>query len=368
MKNTKIWRILRKIRGKLNLLKNYLRLMLFYYKSEKLKVTNKVIYFNIRDDRFERRLYSFIYFLDKTGYTISIKRNFSYLSRMGIYSRRILGLKNVFLDSKKLKKTRLVSFDESETSNCIHVSDNYYEKGDERETLKIPHSFHPNLLDFQNEGYLMTIRNQERRSIKCFFAGNTDPEVYNNKFINSVYGLYTRHQIIDHIKTTFDEFNPPYVQGKKINLIISDSDQNRVPQMELLKILSNVQFYIATPGVIIPDCHNLVEAMSVGAIPILQFPQLLYPSLRDGINCLTYDTLKKLEEILNSIFREEISQDEILKMSNNVINYYKKNLSFEGVMEKFESRLNWLKRIYLNAEYVTTEKLLDNGEKIQASN
>ena len=55
-----------------------------------------------------------------------------------------------------------------------------------------------------------------------------------------------------------------------------------------LEALAKADFFLACPGVLMPLCHNVIESLVAGAIPILQYGSYLSPRLEDGINCLAF--------------------------------------------------------------------------------
>lgn len=364
-RNSVLWSFLRFVKIKLIGFRNFALNLKTYILSKKSKKRPKgTLRLIIHDNRFERCLLPLIYFLNEYQYKVALSFSYSFLSKLGMYAKRILTMENVILDLSR-RKTNYIQLSDSDHITSIDITENYYHNICYAESsFRVPYSFHPNLLHFQNESYLPTLRNPDKLDIKCFFAGNTDPSLYNEDAIIDIYGILTRGQIIDFIKLAFPDSHTGYLGEGNYDIIIHDDNSDRIPQLKLLEILSRAKFFLATPGVIIPDCHNLTEAMALGAIPIIQFPYFMNPPLKHGINCLSYNSLDELKDILKKVLNDEFSATEIAEMRVNVIAYYRENLSMEGVISKFESRLVGLERICLNAEYVTTNKLIESGETV----
>lgn len=84
-----------------------------------------------------------------------------------------------------------------------------------------------------------------------------------------------------------------------------------------------------------PMCHNVIEAMAVGTIPIINYPEWLNPGLVDMENCIAFDSkadlAKKITEVLN------MKREQIDEMRTRVIEYYQNNLDPAGFMKKLES-------------------------------
>jgi len=75
-----------------------------------------------------------------------------------------------------------------------------------------------------------------------------------------------------------------------------------------------------------PLCHNLIEALAMGAIPILQYPQYMTPPLTDNVNCLRYQDAEDLIKVINTAL--QLSLADKRKLSDNAKNYYLNSASF----------------------------------------
>ncbi len=102
-----------------------------------------------------------------------------------------------------------------------------------------------------------------------------------------------------------------------------------VPQERLLPTMSSASFFLALPGWIMPQSHNLTECMSVGAVPILEYDSFLRPPLQDGVNCLSYRGLAQLEAVIDHAMK--MPEYRIEEMRRNVLEYYDENLSMAAV-------------------------------------
>ena len=97
-----------------------------------------------------------------------------------------------------------------------------------------------------------------------------------------------------------------------------------------------------------PLCHNIIEAMSVGAIPILQHPELFYPKLEHGVNCIFFEDEKDLIFQIKEVLIMDSSI--INNMIENVIEYYKTNLTPKAVVKKNQTSSSKLNRAYIVSE------------------
>ncbi len=103
--------------------------------------------------------------------------------------------------------------------------------------------------------------------------------------------------------------------------IILDSDKVPIDSVDFRKTINNFMFYLALPGVSMPLGHNLVVAMSTGAIPILskEYNRFLSPKLKHMHNAIIYDNLEDLITKIEQAYK--IDSDCLLQISANVKEY-----------------------------------------------
>jgi len=65
-------------------------------------------------------------------------------------------------------------------------------------------------------------------------------------------------------------------------LCLIDSRKVWIPVDRWLEVLSAFDCFIATPGYCMPHAHNLMEAVAVGTVPILQYHRHLHPPTGPG--------------------------------------------------------------------------------------
>jgi glycosyltransferase involved in cell wall biosynthesis len=120
-----------------------------------------------------------------------------------------------------------------------------------------------------------------------------------------------------------------------------------------LSFLQRCSFFLAAPGFRMPLCHNLVEAMSVGAVPIVSYGDWLDPPLRDGVDCLGYSTLQELETTIERALA--MPEDEIARLRSGVLAYYAEHLSVESLARRLCPQLDASPTIVVNSEWETVE-------------
>ena len=90
-------------------------------------------------------------------------------------------------------------------------------------------------------------------------------------------------------------------------------------------ILTKFDFFLALPGIEIPQSHNVIEAISMGCIPVIQqsYANLFSPPLENKINAIIFENFIDLDIVINEIFKLNVS--EINELRKNVLDYNKKH-------------------------------------------
>ena len=80
-----------------------------------------------------------------------------------------------------------------------------------------------------------------------------------------------------------------------------------------------------------PLSHNLVEAMSVGCIPLTQYGDFFDPPLRDGVDCIAHggtDIVDRARAVL------AMDDARVETLRRNVIAYYERYLSVDAFIRR----------------------------------
>ena len=200
-----------------------------------------------------------------------------------------------------------------------------------------------------------------RRERTVFFFGNMDRTAYGRPENTEVFGCFSRTHLLDtlrnglgdlvHEPTGPEDMNAP--DGKYIVLL--GRHHRYIAPGDLLKTLSRYDFFLAASGVVMPLCHNLVEAMCAGCIPVLQHPHLMTPPLQHGVNCLVFRDEPELIDLMRRI--PEMPEDDILAMRRNVLDHYRQYLAPEAVIAMLEREGKGLERLRINGESESTRIL-----------
>lgn len=145
--------------------------------------------------------------------------------------------------------------------------------------------------------------------------------------------------------------------------LIDRLSEYQVSQDKLFYFLSKFNFFFALPGLYMPICHNIIEAMSVGTIPFLQkgYANAFQPQLKNGVNCITFKGTEDLFERIEFLF--SLDPNTIIKLQDGVKQFYMDNLSSKKIV--FNLVNNNYSRIYLMAEEYSVKQLsLKLGSKL----
>ncbi len=187
----------------------------------------------------------------------------------------------------------------------------------------LPYIMHPS-------NYLQNDIEKLPKNIGILMSGNFEKKIYDTEIIPYNFGLLNRWKIYEEVNKhqklvsiTGTELVERLNSGEFKNvLVLMKWQTGAIPTHKWRHYLSSADFLFCAPGMTMPMCHNILEAMSVGVIPILNYPHWLNPSLEDNQNCLVYCTVSDIKEIINKAL--SLSSDEKSDMSKRVMEYYTK--------------------------------------------
>ena len=96
-------------------------------------------------------------------------------------------------------------------------------------------------------------------------------------------------------------------------------------QSDYFRALEATDFLLCPPGWCMPPAHNIVECMSRGVIPILNYAGYMVPALENGVNCLSFSTLEEMERQVEKAL--QMQQPAIHELRKNVLRYYNEVLA-----------------------------------------
>jgi hypothetical protein len=169
---------------------------------------------------------------------------------------------------------------------------------------------------------------EAKRPARIFFGGNTAAGKYDKNTIHDVYGMLTRREMLDVAVAAVPagDLQRPldaaaWLESRDFHpFVLCETQHCRIPQQRWLEALGKADFFLACPGVGMPLCHNLIEALAAGCVPILQYAAYLSPPLRDRVNCLAFHDAGSLRELIAAVLA--MSQEEIRALRANVRAHY----------------------------------------------
>jgi hypothetical protein len=229
-------------------------------------------------------------------------------------------------------------FDCPVASRTVRLTDDIHRQLRSAE-LAIPYSMHPDHLENGEDQRLDHYRNQKRRWL-LFFGGYNDPRHYHASGHYGHTQTMPRTQVTGlaqqcfqgriHVPENAEQLERLREQDHD-GLVMLDSSKYRSPSSSWLDLVSHSKFFLAAPGTTYPVCHNCVESLAVGTIPILEYDQLFQPALRHGVNCLTYRGETELSQLMAEL--PLISAAEVKRLSLGAAKYYDEHLSADSFVK-----------------------------------
>lgn len=340
------------------ILKNYAA-----YKSRAgtnlLEGERKSVFFHLSDIRQEPYYFPIIFSFHEQGYNIFLKDQVKFIGHSFSSGRFVFDLSRVFIVQKPPTTCLLLVTD---SKVVFEKSDQFKKKVflrsdvrefDGKKNRFLPYPMHPNSYHLR----FIDSLNEERkkgRKVRILFSGNTDPVAYTNNVIWQRYKKINRVEVIDCILKELpptnviritgdsdkDQLTNEYFNGIVLYLwqwspVASKGLEIRIPGNEWLSFLASGDFFLCCPGIVIPQSHNAIEAMSVGTIPILQYSEYFHPKLEHGVNCILFDSKQDLISKINGLFR--MTEFDIARMRQAVIDYYDEYLSHKRICQIVET-------------------------------
>jgi hypothetical protein len=351
------YKLFQKINIRLKVWNNYLS-QKSNTKNNKVNESQPSVFFNLFDINQEPYYFPIIFSFHDAGYNIYVGDNVRFVGNS-------FGPSNFIY---KLPRLRIANHPGPET--ILFVTDNrkVFNSGQKwrKRILLVPEAFqnsklgqnflpypmHPNA--YHNRYYIKfeALRNKKRNR-KILFSGNTDPVAYQNPVITKRFNKLNRVEVLDTLlnglsrneliaiksKLDMEQIPKDYFSGVLLYLWKWSPEHSqgleiRVANDEWHDFLASGDFFLCCPGIVIPLSHNAIEAMGVGTIPILQYPEFFHPELKDGINCIAFtnkeDLVKKVRLCLT------MDEAQINELRNGVIEYYENWLKHDVACKLIE--------------------------------
>jgi hypothetical protein len=335
----------------------------FYYyrniiKSKLVETKEKTISIDISGIVLNRYLYNFISFFQISGFTVYLPKDKKMIS---ILSKK----KGEFLYASWILKEK-IKFGKPNSPNLIisknQLSNDYFGSSNDSKEFHVPMSEFPAFYFCQFKTPSIDLNKRRKNSI--FMSGNMDSTYYYNISKSKFFNVLSRREVADFVTKKAYYIEVYSLEGVNdfINadndcklLLIDTKEKFRIPFKDLKSILVEFNYYLALPGIFIPQSHNLIESMSVGCIPVIHknYASLFTPALQHMKNAIVYSSLDDLDIKILELFKFDVQIINLLR--TNVYLYHNNNLSPKSVVRKIEN--NNFSKIYIQAEQKSLEFL-----------
>lgn len=322
----------------------------------------KAVFLDITEIELNRYLSNLIKFFKLAGYTIYIPKNKKLICRLAAskgefrYASFILKEDVKFGSPKNIENLFFITKEQ--------LSNDYYNAFFQNKNgiYHVPMSQYPEMY-YNSEDYLkIDFITKRKRSL--FLAGNFNPLYYKNIANDGFFKILSRREIVDFMyKQKYYHSLPSLAHLSKFmentvdfKVILIDSTKDfQIKTDEFKKVLKEFDFFMALPGIEIPQSHNLIEAMAMGCIPFIHrtYANLFYPPLQNNETAFIYETKQELDNLIKEAFN--ITESDVLSLRVNVLKYYKTYLSPEAVVESIVT--NDYIKIIVQAENVSVNLL-----------
>lgn len=373
MIKSKAGEVLRCFRRAINRVANYISIGQLFIRSFSSITENKILVVSIDDFNHGRYGFQLINYFSKGGYYIIFFKSNGFLQNLFNYDRLIFQLPAVSLWRKGRKfKGKYIAW---LNLNCnylttlpfsinkeIKIDLNYFNaESDQLTSFKMPFYIHPVMNKY------IAIKTNIKKQNSILFYGQSDL-YYDPKWIKEYFNLISRKEVYDYIKDSdipfiapksYEEFlenlNDRTLRNK---LFFIDSNKVWIPPDNWIDILRRFDFFIATPGVYMPLSHNVIEAIAVGTIPIIQYNSYFDPPLIDNKNCFAFNSLLHLKERIEEI--NNLKRDDIERIQKKVCLYFSQNINPVNVVYKWEQAKSNSINIFFNGEEYSLSMIKKN--------
>lgn len=327
--------------------------------------SRKVLYLEIDRSRFKRYLYTFIKFFTLCGYDVCVKPGS--LLFYDLWKERY---------SRLLLEERLVRFAVPPKQvpvlqvNSARLSADYFRflvAEADPAAFRVPMTQHPLMY---HHGWWNSPIEATKRMRSVFMVGNFDPQFYQQVETDKLFNVASRVTIMSSLAAQgrllqlkgLAMLQNFLAQQADNQVVLLDRRETDVPMPELRGLLARFDFYFALPGVVMPFSHNIIEAMSVGCIPLIQanYARLFQPALVDGKNAITFNDVQDLNVVIDRLF--SLEDGLVHQMHREVTDYYDNFLVPAYTVAQVER--NREATIYLQAEHRSVQ-LLRERQKVR---
>lgn len=336
--------------------------MLLWLRGHRKTAVGPSVHFDLHTNQWHRYLHIFILFLHLRGYTVHLRHRWRFIGSWASYDlfRRSPLFHLAFRRPKHAQNVWLFT-DRPLAQPHVRIDTDYYPlPGGPNDGIRLPMPLVDTLyIQGAYDRFPMDPAVDRQRGV--FFFGNMDRRAYSRTELHDVFGCFHRTELLDMVRRHFPEriHEPVDLDGCVVrdgkDIVLSGRQNQYIAPAGLLPILARFDFFLAPSGVVMPLCHNVVEALCAGCIPILQYAHLMTPALEHGVNCLAFRTEEDLVTLLRSL--PGMDPRAVQTMRRNALAYYHQHLTPEAVIGSLEREGMALTRLRMNGELISTQVL-----------
>lgn len=353
--NKRFLNLKKRINGKISRKLLDVKLYLIYLKRSERNKADPIkpcIYLDLQANSYVRASYVLSQYFHLQGYQVFFKPNLKFMLNLAApYARLIIEDDICRFAREKPAQTVLSLSDAQPTpSGFLPISNDYLTKiaSQEPGSYYVPLGMHPNM--YKKKLWDQQV-NMGDRVRAVFFAGSFDPFEYKRLAKHKKFNMLDRLTIEKLVKalpnSTFPKSYEALLSNRKDGQIdMVDKANFRVPMEILRDTIAKYAFFIACPGVDMPLSHNLIEAMSVGTIPIIhrEYARMFTPIFEHHKNAIIFDDGDFVSKVNAAI---QIDPEKLQAMSAEVLAYYEDHFTPKAVVNKLLSKK--YNQIYLSA-------------------
>jgi hypothetical protein len=309
------------------------------------------VVFDLSHNRFGRHLFLLAEFFVLSGFDVAFRSRARFLAQLGRYSDLILSTAHMGL-TRRVAPDAVLRFTDRPRNGWLVLSDDYF-RPPVASSLHVPMAMHPNMYRYGYFRRAGALAGNAERTIPVLFAGNAARAAYSGGAVAKVFGKLDRPAVLEALDAAFLPQIVRTLPGDsrprgETPVVVCEASSCYIPQDTFLETLSRCAFFLAAPGDAVPMCHNAVEAMSVGAVPILNYPEQFHPPLEHGVNCLAFATAEDLSRRVRDAL--SMTAERVAALRRGALAYYGRYLRPEAVVEALLGRSDAVTTVYVYAD------------------
>lgn len=186
----------------------------------------------------------------------------------------------------------------------------------------LPYPMHPKQMLRWDESIANRLRSSAKAGI--FFAGNQKAR-YGRDEMTRRFDVMPRLEILATLQSAFgDRISESVSVADDHSIVLQDSQKHPIAESDWFGTLSRHRFFVCCPGAAQPMCHNVIESMACGVVPILEYAHRFSVPLEDGKNAICFRGPEGLVQAIRRI--DTLDESEFRGLQSRTVDYFEKQL------------------------------------------